>query len=88
MPSLQLDAGVDYTHRNSVKGDGGAKYLQLDLGADYSLSKRTDVYAITVLQRAIGRDSLGQPAVASLAGFSPSSTDKQIGVRLGTRHKF
>jgi predicted porin len=87
-PALQLGAGIDYTHRNSVKGDDGAKYLQLDLGADYSLSKRTELYVLTVLQRAMGRDSLGQPAVASIAGFSPSSTDKQIGVRLGIRHKF
>ncbi|WP_250481226.1 porin [Caballeronia sp. GAOx1] len=87
-PSLQLGAGVDYTHRNSVKGDEGAKYIQLNLGVDYSLSKRTDLYTVTVLQRAMGRDSLGQPAVASIAGFSPSSTDKQVGVRLGLRHKF
>ncbi|BBU33516.1 porin [Caballeronia pedi] len=87
-PSLQFGAGIDYTHRNSVKGDDGAKYLQLDLGVDYNLSKRTDLYALTVLQRAMGRDSLGQPAVASIAGFSPSSTDKQVGVRLGIRHKF
>lgn len=87
-PAWQLGAGVNYTHRNSVGGDSGAKYWQLDLGTDYNLSKRTDVYLLTVLQRAIGRDSLGQPAVASIAGFSPSVTDKQIGVRLGIRHKF
>ncbi|RQR27780.1 porin [Burkholderia sp. Bp9143] len=87
-PMLQLGAGVDYTHRNAVKGDQGAKYLQLDFGVDYSLSKRTDLYALAVLQRAMGHDSLGQPAVASIAGFSPSATDKQIGVRLGIRHKF
>jgi predicted porin len=87
-PFLQLGSGIDYTHRNSVKNDDGAKYLQLDLGADYNLSKRTDLYLLTVLQRAMGRDSLGQSAVASIAGFSPSTTDKQIGVRLGIRHKF
>ncbi|WP_322058408.1 porin [Paraburkholderia sp. J63] len=87
-PSLLLGSGFDYTHRNSVKGDDGAKYLQLDLAADYLLSKRTDVYLLTVLQRALGTDSLGQRAVASIAGFSPSATDKQIGVRLGIRHKF
>ncbi|WP_321817701.1 MULTISPECIES: porin [unclassified Paraburkholderia] len=87
-PFLQLATGIDYTHRNSVQGDDGAKYLQLDLGADYFLSKRTDLYLLTVLQRAMGTDSLGQSAVASIAGFSPSTIDKQIGVRLGIRHKF
>lgn len=85
---LQLGSGIDYTHRNSVNGDDGAKYLQLDLAADYFLSKRTDLYVLTVLQRAMGTDSLGHSAVASIAGFSPSTTDKQIGVRLGIRHKF
>jgi predicted porin len=87
-PSLQLGTSFDYTRRNSVKGDDGAKYLQLDLGAIYSLSKRTDVYLLTAMQRAMGSDSLGQTAVASIAGFTPSATDKQIGVRLGIRHKF
>jgi predicted porin len=87
-PSLQFGTSFDYTRRNSVKGDDGAKYLQLDLGVDYSLSKRTDVYLLTVMQRAMGTDSLGQTAVASIAGFNPSATDKQMGIRLGLRHKF
>lgn len=87
-PALLLGAAFDYTKRNSVNGDGGATYLQLDLGAIYSLSKRTDLYALAVLQRASGVDSLGQPAVASISGFSPSATDKQVGTRVGIRHKF
>jgi predicted porin len=74
--------------RNSVKGDGGARYLQLDFGADYNLSKRTDLYALTVVQRASGRDSLNQPAVASISGFSPSASSRQVGVRIALRHKF
>lgn len=87
-PTLLAGVAFDYTQRNSVAGDGGAKYIQLDLGADYYLSKRTDIYTLCVLQRANGRDSLGQPAVANIAGFTPSSSDKQIGLRLGIRHKF
>jgi predicted porin len=87
-PALLVGAAFDYTDRSSVKNDGGAKYLQLDLGLDYNLSKRTDLYALTVLQRATGRDSLGQPAVASIAGFTPSATSKQIAMRVGLRHKF
>jgi predicted porin len=87
-PALLTGVAFDYTQRSSVKGDGGAKYLQLDLGADYNLSKRTDVYALAVLQKASGRDSLGQAAVANISGFTPSTTDKQLGLRLGMRHKF
>lgn len=71
-----------------MNGDGGAKYLQLDRGTIYNLSKRTSVYLLTVLQRASGRDSLGQPAVASISGFSPSTTNHQIGVRVALQQRF
>jgi predicted porin len=87
-PALQFAMGFDYTARSSVKGDGGAKYLQMNAAVDYSLSKRTDVYVLAAAQRASGMDSLGQPAVASLAGFSPSATDNQLGLRLGAIHRF
>jgi predicted porin len=87
-PALLLGAAFDYTRRSAVQDDGGAKYLQLDFGAICSLSKRTDVYALTVLQHASGVDSIGQQAVASVSGFSPSTTDRQIGVRAGIRHRF
>ncbi|RQV70285.1 porin [Burkholderia cenocepacia] len=87
-PALLVGGSFDYTRRSSVKGDDGAKYLQFNIGADYNLSKRTDVYLLTVYQHAIGTDSLGQAAIASIAGFSPSSTSNQVGVRLGVRHKF
>jgi predicted porin len=87
-PAILLGAAFDYTDRNSIRNDGGAKYMQVDLGIDYSISKRTDLYALAVAQRAVGRDSLGQASVASIAGFTPSATDKQFGVRFGVRHKF
>jgi predicted porin len=87
-PALLTGIAFDYTRRNSIKGDGGAKYIQLNLAADYNLSKRTDLYALVAVQRASGRDSLSQDAVATISGFTPSSTDKQAGVRIGIRHKF
>ncbi|NML30589.1 porin [Paraburkholderia antibiotica] len=87
-PAFLVGTAFHYTDRSSVNGDGGAKYLQLDLGAFYYLSKRTDVYILTVLQRASGRDSLGQPAVASITGFSPSTTNRQIAVRVALQQRF
>lgn len=87
-PALQLGSAVSYTQRNSVDGDGGAKYTQLDLGALYSFSKRTDVYLLGVFQQASGRDSLGQPAVASITGFNPSTTNHQMALRIALLHKF
>jgi predicted porin len=87
-PTFLLMSAFDYLKRNSVNNDGGAKYYQFDFGADYSLSKRTDLYALAVVQQASGRDSLGQPAVASITGFSPSATNRQAGFRLALLHKF
>jgi predicted porin len=87
-PTLSTGVAFDYAQRNSVKGDGGAKYMQLDFALDYLLSKRTDVYALAAFQRATGNDSLGQPAVAGISGFTPSATSKQVGLRIGLRHKF
>ncbi|MFM0653483.1 porin [Paraburkholderia sediminicola] len=87
-PAFLIASAFHYTDRNSVDGDGGAKYLQLDLGTIYNLSKSTSVYMLAVLQRASGRDSLGQPAVASIGGFSPSATDHQIALRLALQQRF
>lgn len=87
-PALQTGIAFDYTRRGSVDGDGGAKYLQLDAVADYAFSGRTDVYLAAILQRASGRDSLNQPAVATIGGFTPSATNKQAVVRIGLRQRF
>ncbi|WP_343654329.1 porin [Paraburkholderia caribensis] len=87
-PALQVGAGVNYTRRGSVNGDDGARYQQAELGTVYSLSTRTDLYAMCVYQHASGRDSLGQAAVATINGFSPSARDKQIAMRVAVRHKF
>ncbi|MCA7888602.1 porin [Burkholderia contaminans] len=87
-PALQFALGFDYTTRSSVKGDDGARYLQMSAAIDYSLSKATDLYVLAAGQRASGTDSLGQPAVASIAGVNPSATNKQIAFRLGAIHKF
>ncbi|MFL9872920.1 porin [Paraburkholderia megapolitana] len=86
--TLQTGIAFDYTRRSSLDSDGGAKYMQLDMLADYALSRRTDVYLEAILQRASGRDSLGQSAVATIGGFTPSSTNKQAVVRIGLRQRF
>jgi predicted porin len=84
-----LGAAFDYTKGVSPTGQrDGAKYELASLGADYFLSKRTDVYALAVYEHASGTDSLNQPAVAAITGMTPSTTNNQVAVRLGIRHKF
>lgn len=73
---------------SGAEGKASATYHQGSLGLDYFLSKRTDVYTIVVYQHASGTDSLGQSAVAQIAGQTPSATDNQAAVRVGIRHRF
>jgi predicted porin len=93
-PSLLIGAAYSYTDSGSATTASGAKnegatYHQGDIGADYFLSKRTDVYLIGIYQKASGTDSRNRAAVASINNqSSPSSNDHQAMVRIGFRHKF
>jgi predicted porin len=89
-PAAQLGLGYEYTHG---AGDTSANYNQVSLGADYNLSKRTDVYLMGVYQHASGTQRVNatttQSAVASAAdyGFSSDGSSQEIAA-LGIRHKF
>ncbi|CDY73838.1 Outer membrane protein (porin) [Caballeronia glathei] len=91
-PALLLGASFDYAKGSDVESasgtNPGAKYYQGAIGADYFLSKRTDVYLIGVYQQASGTDSTGTAAVAAINNLSPSTSDRQSTVRVGIRHKF
>ena len=79
--------GVSYNYTRS-HGAGEAHYNQVNLGADYFLSKRTDVYLSTAWQQASGTDSTGHAATAALWPITASSNSHQIVAALGLRHKF
>jgi predicted porin len=67
---------------------GGAKYNQFNLGANYSLSKRTFLYAIGFYETASGIDSTGKQAVADLSGSAYSSNNRQLAGIFGITHRF
>jgi predicted porin len=91
-PTLLVGTSFDYTKGGEVDSatgsNPGAKYYQGAIGADYFLSKRTDVYLIGVYQKASGTDSTGGAAVAAINNLTPSTSDRQTTVRVGIRHKF
>lgn len=87
-PSLQFGVAYTYTRASSYNGESGASYQQWNLGADYSLSKRTDLYFVVLRETAGGFDSTGHRAVAALTSATPSATDTQNAVLLGIRHLF
>ncbi|WP_158937374.1 porin [Burkholderia sp. S171] len=87
-PSLLLGVAYAYTRASSYNGESGASYQQWNLGADYALSKRTDLYFVVLRETAGGFDSTGHRAVAALTFATPSTSDAQTGVTVGIRHMF
>jgi predicted porin len=87
-PSVALVAGDTYTFgkTNYTFQSVGTtpKWNQLNLMADYTLSKRTDVYVMASWQKAYGG------ALASIYNgeWSPSTTTNQVEARIGIRTKF
>lgn len=87
-PALSVGGSYSYTRRGSVAGDSGAGYQQVNLQVDYFLSKRTDVYAAAIGQKAGGTDSTGARAHAAIGYLTPSSTNRQVLGLVGMRTRF
>jgi predicted porin len=86
--ALLLGVSYAYTHNGGADGFGSARYQQVDLGAVYSLSKRTSLYAVLVHQNANGADSTGGRAVAAIQGTTPSASGSQTLVTMGLTQRF
>jgi predicted porin len=87
-PAFLMGIAYDYTHNSGASGVGSANYHQAEIGADYFLSKRTDVYTTAVYQAATGIDSSGRAAVASINQLTPSTSNRQTALRFAIRHRF
>ncbi|HKT93271.1 MAG TPA: porin [Paraburkholderia sp.] len=91
--AVQLDLVAGYSFTRATGGGAAANYNQVSLGADYFLSKRTDLYAAAAWQRA-GGNTLGDtgarvPATASVGdeGFYGTGRTQILSV-VGMRHRF
>jgi predicted porin len=80
-PSLVVALAETYT--DVYQGGGSGHYLQTSLGADYFLSKRTDVYLAAFYQKS----SSNLHATIDAAGGQASGTSQTVAV-IGIRHKF
>lgn len=81
-PSLKLLASVQYTSANFDNLSGNGKLTQINLGTDYWLSKRTDLYAFVSNLRST---SMKNPGVY---GDTTGNDSGQTAVTVGVRHKF
>ena len=81
-PALKLLAAVDYSRATFVGVNTTGKLTQISLGADYFLSKRTDLYAFVSNMRASDMQNPG------VTGGATGSDASQTAVITGIRHKF
>lgn len=82
---FQMIAGYNYTKSS---GDSSARYHQFNLGVDYLLSKRTDLYSTVGYTHASGEN--GQGAAQAVIGSYDvdAGASSQALVMVGVRHKF
>ncbi|WDZ95642.1 porin [Herbaspirillum sp. WKF16] len=81
-PSLKLLAAVQHTRAEFDGVSGKGKLTQYNLGADYWLSKRTDLYAFVSNLRATDMKNPG------VYGDTTGNDASQTAVTVGVRHKF
>ncbi|MFJ3046205.1 porin [Herbaspirillum chlorophenolicum] len=81
-PSLKLLAVVDHSRASFNGVNTKGKLTQISLGADYWLSKRTDLYAFVSNMRATDIQNPG------ITGGATGSDASQTAIVTGIRHKF
>lgn len=81
-PALKLLASVQYTTASFDGTDGKGKLTQINLGTDYWLSKRTDLYAFLSNLRAKDMKNPG------ITGDTTGNDASQTALTVGIRHKF
>ncbi|KVN33333.1 porin [Burkholderia pyrrocinia] len=84
-PALGL--GAAYTYTNAKANGESTHWNQFGLQADYALSKRTDVYAQAVYQRA-AKNAGGASIYNGDLSTAPSSSINQTAATVGLRHRF
>ena len=87
-PVVELSAAYTYSRAGGNAGSGNPHWNQVSAMADYSFSRRTDVYVQGVWQ-GISASSNSPLGVAWINGLSaPSSTNNQVEATVGMRHRF
>ncbi|RDU95762.1 porin [Trinickia dinghuensis] len=85
-PATTLGGGYTFTVGKVDATGQKPKYGQLNLIADYRLSKRTDVYAMGVYQHAMS-GGVTADIYSGIIGAASTNSNQVLG-RVGIRHKF
>jgi predicted porin len=84
-PDFRLVGGYNYTKSG---GNASATYHQGNLGIDYLLSKRTDLYATAAYTHASGSNGAGNAQAVVGSWDIDSGRQSQVIAIVGMRHKF
>ncbi|MBP0594736.1 porin [Paraburkholderia sp. LEh10] len=82
-PDLLLGAAYVFTTGQYRPQDASPKWHQVNAGAIYFLSKRTDVFLVGIYQKAAGDAQFAQ-----IYTLSPSTTKTQVSAVIGLRHRW
>jgi predicted porin len=82
-PAAQVAADYGYVAGKVDATGQHPRYHQFNLFSSYSISARTEAYAVAVYQLAAG-----DAQQAQITGFSASSTTRQVALRVGLQHTF
>jgi predicted porin len=93
-PALLIGAAFIYTDGGASGGASRGTFAtgdhptwqQINLGIDYALSKRTELYSVAVYQQA--RGDATQAAIFNAGGLSGSGSRQQVAVAAGIRTRF
>jgi predicted porin len=85
-PLPQLGLGIAYTYTNGAVGSDNTHFNQIGVQADYSLSRRTSVYAQAVYQRAAKGSNA--EIYSGDDTYGASSSNNQTTATIGLRHQF
>jgi general bacterial porin, GBP family len=90
--SSALSLAGAYTFTDGAYSTGGTssspRWHEVTLQTDYSLSKRTDLYAEGVYQHVSGGTDGSALNNATINTLSPSSTNSQVAITVGVKHAF
>jgi GBP family porin len=87
-PALNVAGAYTYSRAGGNVGGGSPHWNQFGVQTDYYLSRRTDVYLQSVYQK-VSTTQNPVLGVAFINGLSaPASTNSQVEVTVGLRHRF
>ncbi len=89
-PALSLGGSYTFTQGrfDTATANASPKWNQFMLQADYTLSRRTDVYLEGVYQHVSGASGIPVLGNASIFNLAASSNNRQAVVAAGIRHRF